>query len=737
MRDFLNELNERQYKAVTSTAQFLRIIAGAGSGKTRVLTYRIAYLLEMLNEKPWNILAITFTNKVAKEMKERAANLVEKNIKELQIRTFHSFCAYFLRHEITRTLGYPSTFIIYDEDDTKERIKQACVAYGLDKKDKLVGEAANYIYSMKGLGKYPNDCKLNQGFFKDEKKCLDIYKIYESMKFDDKALDFDDLILQTIQILKNYDEIREKWQGYYRHILIDEFQDTNDLQYELIKLLMNDETSLYVVGDPDQTIYTWRGANQNIILDLDKNFPSLETVILDKNYRSTQNILDCSNKLISFNKLRVKKDLITDNESGKDIDVFCGFTRNEEADWVSKRIIELKAQNPEFSYNDVAILFRNSYISSAFENKFTMSRIPYVIYGGVRFYQRKEVKLAISYFRLAVDLDEDFSFYKVINEPKRKIGEATVLLIQKESKEHGLSAYSYLKNIEKYPETELRFSTISALQIMIKKIEDARERLIRGDEAVTAILKDLIDEIGLEEYLIELENGEDRIQNLRALFDQLTSFFRENSESDLREFLENIALATSQDEIKEIEKVKMMTIHTAKGLEFKYVFVVGVCERIFPSQRTLDENPFHGLEEERRLCYVALTRAKKRLFVTCNRDYSYVSGGPSEPSRFFKEAGLSFYKNASRNDSMRDFKFMSERNHGSIFGPKKENTIVEKNNNSSWRVHEYLRHKNYGIGQIIEIVGDILVVDFKEHGVKKILSYYAGLEKVNVREVEL
>jgi DNA helicase-2/ATP-dependent DNA helicase PcrA len=366
-----------------------------------------------------------------------------------------------------------------------------------------------------------------------------------------------------------------------------------------------------------------------------------------------------------------------------------------------------------------------------------MSRIPYVIYGGVRFYQRKEVKLAISYFRLAVDLDEDFSFYKVINEPKRKIGEATVLLIQKESKEHGLSAYSYLKNIEKYPETELRFSTISALQVMIKKIEDARERLIRGDEAVTAILKDLIDEIGLEEYLIELENGEDRIQNLRALFDQLTSFFRENSESDLREFLENIALATSQDEIKEIEKVKMMTIHTAKGLEFKYVFVVGVCERTFPSQRTLDENPFHGLEEERRLCYVALTRAKKRLFVTCNRDYSYVSGGPSEPSRFFKEAGLSFYKNASRNDSMKDFKFMSERNHGSIFGPKKENTIVEKNNNSSWRVHEYLRHKNYGIGQIIEIVGDILVVDFKEHGVKKILSYYAGLEKVNVREVEL
>jgi DNA helicase-2/ATP-dependent DNA helicase PcrA len=393
-------------------------------------------------------------------------------------------------------------------------------------------EIGDYVvHSVHGIGVYNGIKTLQKSGLK--KDYLEIYKIYESLKFDDMALDFDDLILKTIEILKQYDSVREKWQLYYDHILIDEFQDTNDLQYELIKLLMNDETSLYVVGDPDQTIYTWRGANQNIILDLDKNFPSLETVILDKNYRSTQNILDCSNKLISFNKLRVKKDLITDNESGKDIDAFCGFTRNEEADWVSKRIIELKAQNPEFSYNDVAILFRNSYISSAFENKFTMSRIPYVIYGGVRFYQRKEVKLAISYFRLAVDLDEDFSFYKVINEPKRKIGDQTVLLIQDESKSHGLSAYSYIKNIENYPETKLKFSVLTSLNVMIKKLEDAHERLLKKDEAVVAILKDLIDEIGLEEYLLTLENGEERIQNLRALFDQLTSFFKENDEQNL------------------------------------------------------------------------------------------------------------------------------------------------------------------------------------------------------------
>jgi DNA helicase-2/ATP-dependent DNA helicase PcrA len=738
MRDYLTELNEQQYEAVTSESQYLRIIAGAGSGKTRVLTYRIAYLLEEKLEKPWNILAITFTNKVAAEMKERAAKLVEKNIKELSIKTFHSFCAYFLRHEITYTLGYPSSFIIYDEDDSKDKIKEACVAYGLEKKDKLVGEALNYIYAMKGLGKYPNDIKLNQGIFRDEKKLLDIYKIYESLKFDDKALDFDDLILKTIEILKNFDDVRFKWQRYYRHILIDEFQDTNDLQYELVNLLMTPQTSLYVVGDPDQTIYTWRGANQNIILDLNKKYPSLRTIILKQNYRSTKTILDCSNLLINHNKYRVKKDLVTDNEKGADIDVFSGFTRNEEADWVSRKIIELKAKNPGFSFNDVAVLFRNSYLSSSFENKFTMSRIPYVIYGGIRFYQRKEVKIALSYFRLAVNLDEDFSFYKIINEPKRKIGDQTVLLIQDESKSHGLSAYSYIKNIENYPETKLKFSVLTSLNVMIKKLEDAHERLLKKDEAVVAILKDLIDEIGLEEYLLTLENGEERIQNLRALFDQLTSFFKENDEQNLEGFLENIALASSQDEIKEAEKVKMMTIHTAKGLEFKYVFVVGVNEKTFPSQRTLEENPHFGLEEERRLCYVAFTRARKRLYVTCNRDFSFVSKSPGEPSRFFQEAGLTFYKKATTTETMKEFKFMSQRNHGSIFGNTQVNPKpVEKNNKSSWHVNEHVKHNKFGVGKIIEIVGDILVIDFAEHGIKKILSYYVGLEKANVKEVEL
>ena len=345
MRDYLTELNEEQYEAVTSSSQYLRIIAGAGSGKTRVLTYRIAYLIEEKDVKPWNILAITFTNKVAAEMKERAAKLVEKNIKELTIKTFHGFCAYFLRHEINHTLGYPSSFIIYDEDDTKEKIKQACVNFGLEKKDKKVSKAMDYIYSAKAEGKYPNDIVIKNNHIPDEKDYLEIYKIYESLKFDDMALDFDDLILKTIEILKQYDSVREKWQLYYDHILIDEFQDTNDLQYELVNLLMKRSTYLYVVGDPDQTIYTWRGANQDIILDLNKKYPSLETVILKRNYRSTKSILDAANLLISHNKFRVKKDLVTENEAGNDVEVYSGFTRAEESEWVTRKIIDLKVSS--------------------------------------------------------------------------------------------------------------------------------------------------------------------------------------------------------------------------------------------------------------------------------------------------------------------------------------------------------------------------------------------------------
>lgn len=735
MRNFLEELNRKQYEAVTSTSQFLRIIAGAGSGKTRVLTYRIAFLLENLGVSPWNILAITFTNKVANEMRERASALIGKSLKDLTIKTFHGFCAAFLRREISNTLGYPSTYIIYDEKDCVDRIKDACIECGIGKKDKMASVAESFIYAAKGLGLYPNDIKSGDlPGFENDKKCLEVYRTYESLKFDDKALDFDDLILKTIHILKFYPEIRAKWSHYFKHILVDEFQDTNDLQYELLTLLMNENTSLYVVGDPDQTIYTWRGANQNIILDMNKTYPGLNTVILDKNYRSTKTILDHSNRLISKNRFRVKKDLITENELGNDVDCYCGYTRNEEADWVSKQIIKLKASEKDFSYNDVAVLYRSAYVSSSFENQFMMSRIPYIIYGGLRFYQRKEVKIAIFYLRLLVDINEDFSFFKVINEPKRKIGEQTAAILQQEAKENGHSGASYIKNIEEYPNTKLKFSVITSLTMMINKIEKARLKLIKNEGKVIDILKDYFNELGLEEYLIDLENGEERVQNVRALLDQIDSYFKNDSDATLRTYLENVSLSSAQDEVKDGEKVKLMTIHTAKGLEFKYVFVVGVTEGSFPSRRTMDEDPVYGLEEERRLCYVSFTRAMKRLFVTCNSDFTFVTGTSSVPSRFFKEADLSFYKKQTSSNALDDYRFRVQMAKTKFEEPKVEE---KPKSNIDWNVGDVLRHNKFGVGRIISIKNDVLEVDFDEHGIKKIISYYVGLEKIKSNEVEL
>jgi DNA helicase-2/ATP-dependent DNA helicase PcrA len=301
-----------------------------------------------------------------------------------------------------------------------------------------------------------------------------------------------------------------------------------------------------------------------------------------------------------------------------------------------------------------------------------------------------------------------------------------------------LTAYSYIKNIENYPDTKLKFSTLSSLNVLFKKLEEAHEKLLLKDESIVAILKDLIDSIGLLEYVLTLENGEDRIQNIKSLLDQLTSYFKEDDSATLESFLENIALASSQDEIKEAAKVKMMTIHAAKGVEFQHVFVVGVNERTFPSSRTLMENPIHGLEEERRLCYVALTRARKRLFVTCNYEYSFITETQGEPSRFFKEAGLSFYKKSNTTSNpMKDFKFLSERKPANTQPVQLQNNEPSKKNNTSWRINDRLKHVKFGLGKVIDIMGDILVIDFAEHGIKKIVSYYVGIEKVNIKEVEL
>ena len=444
--NFQNDLNENQYNAVTTEAQHVRVIAGAGSGKTRVLTYRIAFLISEMQVEPWKILAITFTNKVANEMKSRVLKMIPEAAKDLTIRTFHSFAAYFLRHEIS-VLGFPASFTIIDEEDQTKLVKDIAAEMGFKRGDKIVSSTLSYIGKQKLLEKYPDDITIIKPSFEDEKTCLEIYTRYEEEKYKTLSLDFDDLLLLTNRILENYPDVRLKWQQRIDHILVDEFQDTNDIEYKMINYLKKPLSSLYVVGDPDQTIYTWRGANQNIILDLNKRYYDIITIVLDRNYRSTQAILNSANKLIAHNKLRVTKNLYTKENMGENVNVHSSPSGRLEADYVAREISKLK-QFGGYEYKDIALLYRSNYISVDFETALTRYQIPYKIYGGTKFYQRREIKDVLAYFHLIVNVKDDISFSRIINVPRRGVGDTSEQAIKEEANAANKSLYEYIRDID-------------------------------------------------------------------------------------------------------------------------------------------------------------------------------------------------------------------------------------------------------------------------------------------------
>lgn len=727
--DYSKLLNTRQLEAVSTSAQFVRIIAGAGSGKTRVLTYRISYLISEFNVNPSSILAIAFTNKVAKEMKERVASLLPETAPYLNISTFHAFCAKFLRIE-SAAIGLPSGFVIMDEDDQEKLVKNIATSKGYQKKDPIVKEALNYICHHKTKGIYPEDVKLGNFKFANEKKCLEFFIEYEAQKQAMKCIDFDDLLLKTIIILSEFPEIRIKWQNKIKHILIDEFQDTNDVQYKLIKLLSCEFTNLYVVGDPDQTIYTWRGANQKIILDFERNFKNVETIILDRNYRSTKQILDTANKLISFNKDRVKKDLYTENQIGSKIITYKGLASDQEASWVIKQIERIALNN---SYKNIAILYRSSYLTLPFEKELTQHQIPYKVFGGVRFYQRKEIKDALAYFRLIINMFDDVSFERIINVPKRGIGEASLDKFKKESKGAKMSLAHYILDIENH-DTELKNKVINALTSIVNKIVECKSKLDENYETYSSTLKSFLEKIGYFDYLEREEDGEERIENVHQLFDDMDTYIKKNPDSSFESWLENAVLATSQDDLIDGDFVSLMTIHVAKGLEFDNVFVVGLNDGVFPNHRALLESGKVGLEEERRLCYVAFTRAKLNLFVTCNTGYSYLQRENLLPSQFVNEAGLSMIANENSNSKFFQPKpryddYYSRRNVGydssTGFESQDNNSprTIKNNQNIQWEVGDEVTHTKFGYGVIKRIVNEnIIIVDFVEYGEKAMLS---------------
>lgn len=755
--DYASLLNEKQLAAVKTPSQYVRIIAGAGSGKTRVLTYRISYLISEKHVDPSRILAIAFTNKVATEMHDRALKLAQDVLgyaPNLHISTFHSFCARFLRTEC-KAINYPSGFTIYDEDDQQKLIKNIAVDLGYKKGDEIVKNATKYIQDKKTKGLYPEDIKIKFEAFKDEKECLKFYMLYEAKKSASYALDFDDLLLKTIEILSQNEIIRDKWASRFDHILVDEFQDTNDVQYKLMKLLLRNDTAIYVVGDPDQTIYTWRGANQNIILNFEKEYPNVETIILNENYRSTKTILDAANKLISNNKKRVPKDLYTNHAEGEKIETNMLPKAEDEAHWVGGKIASLAAQDKvdgEPNYRNIAVLYRSSYMTRPFESELKDRGIPYRIFGGLRFYERMEVKDLLAYFNLMMNPLDNVAFERIANKPKRSVGDTSIERIRNEAAAHNLSEYDYLKSIEQYAnESEVPTRVLTTLSALIVKMEETKNKLKDNLEVYSSVLKDFTTDIGYFDYLKDDENpDEDRIGNVNALFDDISHFINTHPESTFQEYLQNVTLLTSQDDMNAGNYVSLMTIHVAKGLEFDYVFVISMNEGAFPSMRAEMESGRDATEEERRLAYVAMTRAKKQLFCSCNTAYSYVTDSHAIPSRFFKEAGLTLPKSYAftpveggsswNNPSSWNNTYNQSKGTGDYFAdndaiheaPKAE-PVEEKpatNGITDWKVGDKAHHEKFGDGVVVEIIDkNIIIVNFDTAGKKTLLASHPMLSR--------
>ena len=753
--DYASLLNESQLRAVTTRSQYVRIIAGAGSGKTRVLTYRIAFLLDELGAEPSSILAVTFTNKAANEMKARVEKLCPNQTAFLNVSTFHSFCARFLRSN-ANLVEYPSSFTILDEDDLEKMVKDVCVEKGYKRSDPFVKDALHYISKMKNKGLYPENISVDKKADPMEKEYLEVYTKYEELKRAMLSFDFDDLLLVTVKILENFPEVRERYQRKLRHILIDEYQDTNDVQYKLINLLVSMRTSVYVVGDPDQTIYTWRGANQGIILNFPRDFDPCEDIVLDRNYRSTKTILDAANKLIAHNKKRVEKNLYTEEETGSSIVAKRFETPEEEAKFVVDRILDIAGANWPVDFSSIAVLYRSSYLTRPFESAFVANNVPYRIFGGLRFYQRKEVKDVLAYFNLFENELNDVAFDRIVNVPRRNIGDTSARLIKKEAAAAGLSEYQYCARISEFPDTELPTRAINALTVLINKMEKTKKELQEGLETYGAVLKKFITDIDYYAYITEDQGiDEDRAGNVNSLFDDVNRFIADHPESTFSEYLQNISLLTSQDDMNAGNYVSLMTIHVAKGLEFDNVFVIGLNEGTFPSMRSQAEKGNDGLEEERRLCYVAMTRAKKTLCLTTNSAYTYTTDSHAVPSQFFEEAGIELPESRRRDDFFRrpsssgyggrssGWRTVSYGNRNKDFyededfdpfdspkPQKKEEPKPVNNGITDWQVGDAVHHDKFGDGVVVEIIDEsIMVVMFESNGKKTLLSSHPMIHR--------
>lgn len=711
-----SSLNDKQKEAVIDDSKHLRIIAGAGSGKTRVLTMRIAYLIEQKHINPKNVLAITFTNKAANEMKNRISEMLGEAGDGAFISTIHSLCVRILKEEIG-VFGYPKNFTIVDGDDQKTILKEAYKEFNIDKKDLSYGSALDYIANCK-YEELSYEKAMDQAY--GEKKLVDkanVYKYYDERLKSLYALDFDDLILFTVRLFKLHKDILKKWSSKFIYIHVDEFQDIDKTQYELIKLLSSTHDNVYVVGDPDQTIYTWRGADVNIIVNFDKDFKNTKTIILNQNYRSTNNILEGANSLIKYNKSRVPKDLFSENGDGDKIVHKTLPDETSEAYYVVSCIQSLLKQG--YEYNDIAILYRSNYLSREVEKVFIENRIPYVIYGGIRFYERMEVKDILSYLRLIVTGD-DLAFQRVINQPKRGIGQKSIDTIFSLAKDNNISMYEVVKQ-------GLFAKNQSVLESFVDMVERWKSSL--DGKPLEEVLTDVFEQSGYRSML-EKENETERIENVKSLIDDIKDYQETYPGSTLADYLSMISLYTDKANTDGSASVSLMTIHASKGLEFKVVFVVGLSEGIFPSERTMLEQK--GVEEERRLAYVAYTRAKEKLTLTDTSSFSYVVNSAKTTSRFVNEVDEKYIEHLDKpvlkQQSVFDVPFTTKI---SSIESKKESPRRP----SRYRKSDVVIHKIFGEGVVVKCDGDFVTVAFSyPHGTKIIKADHPSIRKKTANE---
>jgi DNA helicase II / ATP-dependent DNA helicase PcrA len=730
MNRLLDDLNPEQRAAVITTDGPLLIIAGAGSGKTRVLTRRLAYLLTERKATPYQLLAVTFTNKAAGEMRERVAALMGGEISGLQVSTFHAFCARFLRREAVQ-IGYDNQFTVFDSADSETVIKNSIKELGLagtqfapraqmrkisDLKNKLIS-ATTYM-SQAG------------GYF--ENATAKIYALYEKRLRECDAMDFDDLLVNSVLLLRDYPDVARNWRERFRYLLVDEYQDTNHVQYLLLKYLLDSHNNICVVGDEDQSIYGWRGADIRNILDFERDYPGAKTIKLEQNYRSTDTILAAASGVIANNESRKGKTLWTDIKGGEPLSLLITDSAEDEASHVVDIVVR-RGENARLS--DMAILYRTNAQSRAFEEQLRRRNIPYQIVGGLAFYQRKEIKDLLAYLKLIVNPKDDISFDRVVNFPKRGIGDRTIEELTAISRASGNSLLETAAVANQHAPLGTKAKTLMAFAALIEK-----HRATAEDKPVAVLVQDIVEELGLVQELLSEDKviGQTKIENIETFIEGISEYSTHNPSSTLAQYLADISLFTDLDLYKEIDnKITLMTLHSAKGLEYDTVFLVGLEEGIFPFERSIAEPK--QMEEERRLFYVGATRARKKLFLSCAMMRHRFGAVDSLPSRFIRETPQELIEKIDfRRQGMYSLPSATQARpaHRSSPTPKPQPAGVHYvyEENETFQAGRLVHHPTFGRGRIVttEGVGDSLKLEisFTGIGTKKIMARFAKLKVV-------